>query len=189
MELTGTLSGLGQLTGTLHPVSSLTGQITNGTIDLSGSTVTPLQALSGLLSSPQNLTGAISPEKRKLSGSLSKVIDMTGKLSNATLRGLSAYEIAVIYTDYEGTEEEWIASLHGDKMEIRNNDGIIEYKYETQSLWTVLIDLNKYTNDYEKLINKPKIDGTTLIGDRDLSIDYLRNDRALTNFEIEELLT
>ena len=43
-------------------------------------------------------------------------------------------------------------------------------------------------NDYENCINKPMIDNIILSGNRDLSEDYVRNENALTNMEIERLL-
>jgi len=90
---------------------------------------------------------------------------------------------------YEGTLEEWLESLKSYQLEIRNNDGIIEYKFENQHMWTILIDLSSYTNDYELLINRPSIDGTVLSGDRDLSQRYIRNTNILTNEDIENLIT
>ena len=142
--------------------------------------------LVGSLSKPSSLIGSLS-SPRKLSGSVSKVPGFSGKLSNVTLRGYSAYDLAVL-AGFEGTEEEWLASLRAERIEMRNNDGVLEYKYENEDTWTELIDLRVTMGDYENLINRPSIDGTLLSGDRDLSEDYLRNDRALTNLEIEELL-
>ncbi len=142
--------------------------------------------LVGSLSKPSSLVGSLS-SPRKLSGSVSKVPGFSGKLSNVTLRGYSAYDLAVL-AGFEGTEEEWLASLRAERIEMRNNDGVLEYKYENEDTWTELIDLRVTMGDYENLINRPSIDGTLLSGDRDLSEDYLRNDRALTNLEIEELL-
>ena len=44
-------------------------------------------------------------QKQNLRGSINKLVE---------LRGYSAYEIALIY-GYKGTEEEWLASLKGEK--------------------------------------------------------------------------
>lgn len=41
---------------------------------------------------------------------------LTGKLANATLRGYSAYDVAV-QNGFEGTEEEWLESLIGNGIE------------------------------------------------------------------------
>lgn len=133
-------------------------------------------ALTGSLSSPQVFSGIISGAQK-----------MAGQLSNATLRGYSAYELAVI-GGYEGTLEEWLESLHAHQIEIRNNNGIIEYKYDNQYMWTVLIDLSSYTNDYELLENRPSLDGRVLSGNRDLWDDYLLNESTLTNMELEDII-
>lgn len=185
-ELTGTLPNPGALTGTLDPIKTLTGTISNEG-DISGG-ISPLGYLSGGIQELHSLTAELSSNDMRLFGSVGKPVTMTGSLSNAALRGYSAYDLAV-FGGFEGTEEEWLASLAADNIEVRNNGGVIEYKYSSGSLWTVLIDLSSYTNDYEKLHNKPKIDGTTLIGDRDLSVTYIRNTNVLSNLEIEELLT
>lgn len=133
-------------------------------------------ALTGSLSSPQVFSGIISGAQK-----------MAGQLSNATLRGYSAYELAVI-GGYEGTLEEWLESLRAHQIEIRNNNGIIEYKYDNQYMWTVLIDLSSYTNDYELLENRPSLDGQVLSGNRDLWDDYLLNESTLTNMELEDII-
>jgi len=143
--------------------------------------------LVGSLSKPSSLIGSLS-SPRKISGNVSKVPGFSGKLSNVTLRGYSAYDLAVL-AGFEGTEEEWLMSLRAERIDMRNNDGVLEYKYENDDTWIELIDLRVTMGDYENLLNRPSIDGTLLSGDRNLSEDYMRNDRALTNMEIENLLT
>ena len=140
--------------------------------------------LTGSLSNANQLAGTLSTPKT-LTGMLSNVATLSGKLSNAALRGYSAYEIAVL-EGYSGTEAEWLETLKGEKIELRNNNGVLEWKYETDSAWTELIDLTAI-NDYDLLFDKPSIDGVVLSGDRDLSEDYMRNENALTNMEIEAL--
>jgi len=112
---------------------------------------------------------------------------MSGVMANAALRGYSVYDIAVL-NGYNGTEAEWLETLKGERIEIRNNDGMIQWKYETETEWIDLIDLMP-TRDYELLINKPMIDNIVLSGNRDLSLNYVRNENALTNLEIESLLS
>ena len=133
--------------------------------------------LRGTLSAPSNLQGTVS-EPLQI---------MSGVLANSALRGYSVYDIAVL-NGYTGTEEEWLESLKGEKLQIRNNDGLIQWKYETDVNWTDLIDLVS-DRDYEKLINKPMLDNIVLSGNRDLSVNYVRNENALTNLEIENLLS
>lgn len=50
----------------------------------------------------------------KLEGSLGQTKSMDGYLNNQLLRGYSAYQIAVKY-GFNGSEEDWIASLKGEK--------------------------------------------------------------------------
>lgn len=133
--------------------------------------------LRGQLSAPDNLQGTLSEPLRI----------MSGVMANAALRGYSVYDIAVL-NGYNGTEAEWLETLKGERIEIRNNDGMIQWKYETETEWIDLIDLMP-TRDYELLINKPMIDNIVLSGNRDLSLNYVRNENALTNLEIESLLS
>ena len=107
-------------------------------------------------------------------------------LNPSIVKGYSAYDIAVS-KGYKGTEAEWIESLKGEKVQLRENGDAIEWKYETDTQWTELIKLSAI-NDYELLMNKPSVDGTTLLGNLDLTETYVRNENVLTNFEIEELL-
>ena len=186
--LNGHLDDIPTLSGELSQESNLTGELGKPS-DLTGTLSEPLTltaTLSGSEENPLELTGTLSEPLSVLAGALSNPESLVGRLSNEALRGYSAYEIAVI-EGYEGTEEEWLESLKGAKLEIRNNNGVLEYKYENDSAWTELIDL-KTANDYELLFNKPSLDGVVLSGDRDLSEDYLRNANALTNMELEELL-
>lgn len=68
--------------------------------------------LRGILNAPQNITGDLS-QPENIVGSLSRSENIDGQLANATLRGYSAYEIAVQH-GFVGTEEEWLASLAVD---------------------------------------------------------------------------
>lgn len=144
--------------------------------------------LNGQLSQDADLSGHLSEPLQVLFGTLMNPQTLSGSLSNATLRGKSAYEIAVEYCGYEGSIESWIESLRAKQIEIRNNNGIIEYKYDNQYMWTVLIDLSSYTDDYELLENRPSLDGQVLSGNRDLWDDYLLNESALTNMELEDII-
>ena len=186
--LNGHLNTIPTLSGELSQDQNLSGEL-GKPLDLTGTLSEPLSltgTLSGTEESPPELIGTLSRSLSILTGALSHPDTLAGRLSNEALRGYSAYDIAVI-EGYEGTEEEWLESLKGEKLEFRNIDGVIEYKYETDSVWLTLIDLNT-VNDYELLMNKPSIDGVVLSGDRDLSADYLRNENALTNMELEALL-
>ena len=185
--LRGTLSNLNDLTGTLsEPINELSGELSLVN-DFEGSLSNPSDLTGQLSDEDSELIGFLSSPLMVLSGALSNPETLDGTLSNAILRGYSAYQIAVM-AGYEGTVEEWLDSLAADKIEIRNNNGVVEYKYESQSAWTVLIDLSSYSNDYNILINKPSLDGDVLIGDRDLTEKYVQNVNALSNMELEELL-
>ena len=143
-------------------------------------------SLTGSLSTARSMTGTLSPPQI-LTAMVSDTKRFAGKLSNTTLRGYSAYDIAVL-EGYIGTEEEWLETLKGEKIELRNNNGVLQWKYENETDWTDLIDLVA-ANDYETLINKPMIDNMVLSGNLNLSQDYMRNENALTNLEIESLLS
>lgn len=58
--------------------------------------------MKGYLKTPENIIGVLSQSE-----------NIGGQLANATLRGKSAYEIAVEH-GFVGTEEEWLASLAVD---------------------------------------------------------------------------
>lgn len=171
-DLQGTLPDQGSLSGELAETSALTGQLSD---------VTPLTAT---LSEPGELDGVVGTVGM-LRATLANMESLSGSLSNDVLRGMSAYEVAVA-AGFVGTEEEWLESLKGEKLEIRNNGGVLEWKYENDLVWQTLVDLTT-VNDYELLMNKPSIDGEILSGNRDLSEDYVRNENSLTNLEIEEL--
>lgn len=185
--LRGTLSNLNDLTGTLsEPLTELSGELSLVT-DFEGQLSNPSELGGSLTDRESELSGTLSSPLRLLSGALSSPESLSGSLSNAILRGYSAYDIAVML-GFEGTPEEWIASLAAERIEIRNQNGVIEYKYENEHMWTVLIDLSAYSNDYNLLINKPSLDGTQLIGDRDLTVTYVQTINALTNSELERML-
>ncbi len=59
------------------------------------------------------LSGVFSSSQPGLKGTLIASQHVSGGLANATLRGYSAYEIAVQH-GFVGTEEEWLASLAVD---------------------------------------------------------------------------
>lgn len=142
--------------------------------------------LQGYLSDANNLNGTLS-SPQIFQGLISGSQQMVGRLSNTALRGYSAYELAVM-GGYEGTLEQWLESLRAQQLEIRNNNGVIEYKYENQHMWTILIDLSDCTNDYEQLINRPSIDGIVLSGDCNLAEKYVLSINSISNSELEEML-
>lgn len=71
--------------------------------------------LQGVIPDPNSqLKGVISGTSASLKGAISGTgASLKGQLANATLRGYSAYEIAVQH-GFVGTEEEWLASLAVD---------------------------------------------------------------------------
>ena len=71
--------------------------------------------------------------------------------------GKSAYEIAVA-NGFIGTEQEWLASLKGDSPYIGENGNWFLGDQDTGVSAQPELD-------YNKLINKPSIDGITLQGD------------------------
>lgn len=57
---------------------------------------------------------------------------------------LSAYSLAVKH-GFTGTEEEWLAALRGDKVQLRYNgtDNTLEWKYTEDSGWSTLMELDE----------------------------------------------
>ena len=109
--------------------------------------------------------------------------------------GLSAYQIAVKH-GYEGTEEQWIASISKTKTSQLENDGNGKSPFATEAY------VNEHsspggTTDYNQLINKPKINGVELSGEVELAVPHstseLNNDGDgnspfATKTEVEEAI-
>lgn len=150
--------------------------------------------LTGQINTDKNeLFGTISNKKAILSGTVSPIETVNGSLSSLGIRGYSAYELAVKH-GYKGTEEQWIDDLKGEKIEIKQENNMIYWKYATQTEWLFLINLTS-TKDYSKLINKPMINTVELNGDLSLaelgiqsSGDYIEQNsiELLSNWEIEK---
>lgn len=106
-----------------------------------------------------NLIGSMN-----LDGTLKGVISggsrFTGKLANATLRGMSV------------------------ELRIQEGTNILQWKYEDETEWKDLIDLS--TIDYETLSNLPKINGEPIIGELG-DLIMLTSDEA-TEQELLDLL-
>lgn len=84
--------------------------------------------------------------------------------------GLSAYQIAVKH-GYEGTEEQWIASISKTKTSQLENDGNGKSPFATEAY----VDEHSSTGgttDYNQLINKPKINGVELSGEVELAMPH-----------------
>lgn len=121
---------------------------------------------------------------------------MQGLLSNTFLRGLSAYQEALL-NGFEGTREEWIRSLKGKEILLQENNNTIEWKYEGDIEWKYLISLEA-TRDYSKLVNKPTLNNEPLDGEivgavRDtvgyyLDENFVPGEMCLSNTELEDLL-
>lgn len=140
-------------------------------------------SLSGKLSNISNLSGALS-KIGGLSGNISSSATMSGSLSNEILRGYSAYDLAV-QSGFSGTLQEWLDGLKGEKIELRENDYSIQWKYVSDTDWITLIALDEI-NDYDTLSNKPTINGAIVEGD--MKLNYVSQDDTLSNMDIEELL-
>ena len=69
------------------------------------------------------ISGSIHP-KSSLKGSITTSSDLSGNIMYTMLKGLSAYEVAVMMDGYDGTVEEWLESLIGNGIEsaVMNND-------------------------------------------------------------------
>lgn len=116
-----------------------------------------------------------------VSGIVSNKAKVSGDIMHTLLKGQSAYEEAVA-NGFEGTEEEWLASLGatvtvgevsvGNEITIENvgtpHDAVLNF---------TLTD-----GDYEALRNKPSIENVTLSGDKTFS------DLGLAAIEADDLL-
>lgn len=149
--------------------------------------------ITGNISPKKNIKGTITPQKNITATISNSSLQLAGKLSNSTLRGYSAYDVAVLYGGFEGTEEEWIASLKGEtgadgtsvEVEIVSNteDEYIlriiagNYSFTTPNLKAVI-----ETIDYADINNKPQIESIPLTGDKsfsDLGIEPIDTDDLL----------
>lgn len=99
---------------------------------------------------------------KQLVGILLNPKNMKGTLSNEFVRGWSAYDIAV-RLGFEGSEEDFIASLKGETVDLRVVGTVLQYKHEEDELWTDLVNLNEL--DYELFGNLPTINGVKLTGE------------------------
>ena len=147
----------------------------------------------GSISPKKNIQGVLTPQKNISATINDSSLQLTGKLSNTTLRGYSAYDVAVLYGGFEGTEEEWLASLKGETgadgtsvdVEIvsnTENEYILrfiagDYSFTTPNLKAVIETIN-----YEDINNKPQIESIPLTGDKsfsDLGIEPIDTDDLL----------
>lgn len=77
-----------------------------------------------------------------------------------SITGRSAYQLAVIQ-GFEGTVVEWLASLNGAKIQLRQTETDIEWKYETDVDWLILLSLEDIRGPKGDIINHEWI-GTSL---------------------------
>lgn len=124
--------------------------------------VNNLENLSGTISLTNGYNGSVQPSE-EITGTLSSTLDINGKLSNATLRGYSAYDVAVAH-GFEGTEEEWLASLNGNGIEstVLNPDYTLTVYFTDGTQYTTPpirgetgngIESVRLNNDYTLTIN------------------------------------
>lgn len=106
-----------------------------------------------------------------------------GTLTSTFLRGLSAYQEALL-TGFEGSRDEWIESLKGHEVLLRQNGYAIEWKYTDDETWTELIRLEPMT-DYEVLVNRPTYNDEPLEGEVHTKI--FSDDNAISNAEIDTI--
>lgn len=129
---------------------------------------------------------------------------LSGNLSNEVLRGFSAYEVAV-QLGFEGSEEEWLESLNGREVILKEICGSLYWKYDNEDdeSYRLLSDLNfDGAREYDILLNKPTINNVELVGDltlEDLGIQEAGNyvikeelqeelPTTLSNSDIENIL-
>lgn len=155
-----------------------------------------MSQLAGELHNSEYVLSGTIQKKQNLTGNLSKVKDVTGSLSGVGIRGYSAYELAV-QNGYKGTEEQWLEDLKGEKIQLKQENNRIYWKYEDDENWLFLIDLAQ-VNDYNVLVNKPQINGFELkenVSLKDIGAQpsgkYINAEdvEVLTNEEIEQMFS
>lgn len=136
--------------------------------------------ITGSISPKKNIQGVLTPQKNISATINDSSLQLTGKLSNTTLRGYSAYDVAVLYGGFEGTEEEWLASLKGETgadgtsvdVEIvsnTENEYILRFTAGDYSFTTPNLKAVIETIDYADINNKPQIESIPLTGDKSFS--------------------
>jgi len=103
-----------------------------------------------------------------ISGAVVGNAQMSGDIMHSVLKGLSAYEEAV-ENGFEGTEEEWLASL-GATVEI--GEVTIGDELAIENVGTphnAVLNFTMTDGDYEALRQKPTIESVTLSGDKTFS--------------------
>ena len=98
--------------------------------------------ISGKIANSSSISGNVNI-KNSISGSASKGTEMYGSIMATILKGLSAYEVAVVEGGYTGTVEEWLQSLIGNGIESVNmdSDGILTIHFTDGTLYTTPISL------------------------------------------------
>lgn len=85
----------------------------------------------------EQLSGSLG-DKPRMSGTLSPAVpSLTANLSNLGIRGYSAYDLAVQH-GFEGSESEWLLSIRGDEVVLKEEDHSIYWKYKNDTNWTYL---------------------------------------------------
>lgn len=103
-----------------------------------------------------------------VSGAVVGNAQMSGDAMHTFLKGLSAYEEAV-ENGFEGTEEEWLASL-GATVEV--GEVTIGDELAIENVGTphnAVLNFTMTDGDYEALRQKPTIESVTLSGDKTFS--------------------
>ena len=67
--------------------------------------------INGTITQSSGISGTVD-QKEQMSGVISPSIDLEGNIMATVLKGLSAYELAVLH-GYTGTEEEWLEYIRG----------------------------------------------------------------------------
>lgn len=67
--------------------------------------------INGTITQSSSISGTVD-QKEQMSGVISPSIDLEGNIMATVLKGLSAYDLAVLH-GYTGTEEEWLEYIRG----------------------------------------------------------------------------
>ena len=114
------------------------------------------------------ISGQIPPVGTQISGNISPSgVSVSGLITQAVLRGLSAYQVAV-NNGYQGSQEQWIKSLRGENIQFKAEGLRIYYKYESETEWILLVEIDALMADYRVLDHKPSINNVILDGNKTL---------------------
>ena len=69
-----------------------------------------------------------------------------GTIQGQWNRGLNAFDLARL-NGYSGSLQQWLESLKGDSIELRQDGTILEWKYTNEEDWHIFIDIDSIISE------------------------------------------